>query len=269
MPFIDYTDPAQFTWRESATRALGIPLHPQGELNLFDFYIESSSMSIQRDRLLGIHTQMLVIVLMTITFGYALFLSARMTILHPRVLFAWCCLVASLAGTLVAIVSIVALLGLAFNCRITVWAIAVGMSVAQVCGSLIMLRKASLVLYQHRWITYLALPCLLPQLCFAALTFAFCFVTAEPHYGCRIYVPAFFPWVWAGCIFPLNALFSAVFCHVALQQYRTIGSEAWRRLAHDGIQALCLVCLCNLLCGLLVASDVGGVNSDAFYTIDW
>jgi hypothetical protein len=42
------------------------------------------------------------------------------------------------------------------------------------------------------------------------------------------------------------------FLYVAYKQYHLFGSGAWRRLARDGVQTMCLVIVCNVACGLFL-----------------
>jgi hypothetical protein len=70
-------------------------------------------------------------------------------------------------------------------------------------------------------------------------------------------------------VVPLNVLFSTIFSHVAYKQYRLFGSDAWRRLAKDGIQTMCLVTACNIICGLIMIFEIGGDFSQLSVAVDW
>ena len=77
------------------------------------------------------------------------------------------------------------------------------------------------------------------------------------------------PWVWFGAAMPINVLFSSVFSHVAYKQYRIFGSDTWKRLTRDGIQTMCLVVACNVICVLILLFEIGGDLSEVSYAVDW
>ncbi|KAI9596804.1 WD40-repeat-containing domain protein [Syncephalis fuscata] len=110
---------------------------------------------------------------------------------------------------------------------------------------------------------------ILPQLTFLAIVIIFCPITLDDISGCVINYPHFLPWYWLGVAAPINAFFSAVFSYIAYRQYRLYGSDAWKRLARDGIQTMCLVVLCNVVCGICIIFKVGGNFSEMFFLADW
>jgi hypothetical protein len=270
MPFIDPNDPREFEWRRNATKAWGVALYPLGEYNIVDFLATFKNNSDeQRQQLLGMQLQMMLVALMLYLFGDNLIISSRMVITRPRTIFSWCCLIPSAAGFVVGVIIAFGFLGLAFNCRIMVWSIGFGMSIGMVCNSLILLRKVYLVLYQQRWIVYIGVPLIFPQMVYAFLVVYNMYMTLEPRAGCVIYYFPIIPYYWISVIVPLNVLFSIGFSYIAFQQYRLFGSDAWKRLARDGIQTMCLAIFCNITCCILMLKHLSGPLSDVFYAVDW
>ncbi|KAI9598585.1 hypothetical protein BDF19DRAFT_430777 [Syncephalis fuscata] len=87
--------------------------------------------------------------------------------------------------------------------------------------------------------------------------------------GCVIHYPPFLPWYWFLAATPINTFFSAIFSRVAYQQYCVFGSEAWKHLARDGIQTMCLVTFCNVACAICILVEVVGKLSELFFVADW
>src|SRR5689334_4383769 len=96
-----------------------------------------------------------------------------------------------------------------------------------------------------------------------------CFITLEVDIDCIIHYPYFTVWYWFATAFPLNIIFSTIFCHVAFQQYRQHGKDAWKRLARDGVQAMCSAALCNIICCVVAVLQAFGPNSDLLLVADW
>ncbi|KAI9591756.1 hypothetical protein BDF19DRAFT_248201 [Syncephalis fuscata] len=136
-------------------------------------------------------------------------------------------------------------------------------------NSTILLLKVNLVLYQKKWVTYIGIIFILPQLGFAFILVRYSFVILEAKVGCSVYYPPIFLWYWIGTNMPINVFFSAVFCRIALKQYYMFGSDAWKRLAQDGIQTICLALAINLTCCIAIISCVGSANRDMLFSADW
>jgi hypothetical protein len=84
-----------------------------------------------------------------------------------------------------------------------------------------------------------------------------------------MYYPSFVPFYWFGAVGSVNLLFSAIFCWVTYKQYRQFGSDAWRKLAHDGIQTMCMVTVCNIISYCIILVDTGGSFADILFPLDW
>jgi hypothetical protein len=110
---------------------------------------------------------------------------------------------------------------------------------------------------------------MLPQVGFICVVTFFTIETLVPGSGCVINYPVFVPWYWFGSIAPTNVLFSSVFSYVAYKQDQLFGSDAWMRLAKDGIQTMCLVIACNVTCKVMLPLEVGGESSEFSFIVDW
>ncbi|KAI8050223.1 hypothetical protein BDF22DRAFT_143354 [Syncephalis plumigaleata] len=269
MPIIDPADPRETSWIKDARRVVGLPLHPSGEMSVLDFYMDSSSIADQRGKLYGSRLQLVSNVMMSCIIVRNFFVAAKMVIKRPRVLAPWCCMTTALLGSITAFVSILMQLGLVFNCRDTVWTIGFGMSIANFSNGLIVLQKAYLVLYRKKWIIYVSIPLMLMQVCYIVFIMLNCYATLDPDYGCIIHYPYFIIWYWFASTVPLNVIFSSIFCYVSYKQYKLYGSDAWKRLAKEGIQTMCLAVFCNVGCCTAIALQIGGTNADLFFPLDW
>jgi hypothetical protein len=86
---------------------------------------------------------------------------------------------------------------------------------------------------------------------------------------CGVHYPYYAPPFWFSSVGLTNLLFSAIFCRMAYKQYRQFGSDAWRRLAHDGIQTMCMVTACNITSCSIILADAGGNFADILFPVDW
>ncbi|KAI9591297.1 hypothetical protein BDF19DRAFT_455550 [Syncephalis fuscata] len=270
MPAISLADIANAEWTKNATTFWGILLHPLGEMNILDYYMQpAGSLNEQRGRLFGNQLQTIIVVL---TGSFAIrnmLIAIKIIIRQPRSLVSWCCAIPSLIGILTSCIYIMAQLGCYFNCRHIIWSVTTGISFATFANSLILLRKAYLVINRKKWVIYIGLPFMLLQHANTVLVVLYCYYTLDPIVGCVFNYPHFIVWHWFSAVVPLNVLFSVIFIRVALNQYRLFGSDAWRRLARDGIQTMCLTVLCNIVSCIFIVFEVGGAGSDIFFSLDW
>ncbi|KAI8050433.1 hypothetical protein BDF22DRAFT_694952 [Syncephalis plumigaleata] len=271
MPLIDNDIIANYTSTDGSKRkSWGVFLYPPGERNLADFFVETSdNLEDQRKCLFGVQTGIALMVVILYLFVHNLFIACRMTMRRPRSIISWCCLAATgsaiINGTLVAL----AMLGVAFNCRNVVWGTGTSMSIGFLCNGLILLHKAYLVSCRQKWIIYVSIPFILTEMLYMLVLTHVTFTSFDVNIGCAMFYPPAFLWFWAGAVAPLNILFSMIFCRVAYRQYRLFGSDAWKRLARDGIQTLCIAALSNTACCLLIVTHFGRTNTDFFLVTDW
>ncbi|KAI9596909.1 hypothetical protein BDF19DRAFT_325675 [Syncephalis fuscata] len=270
MPFINYTDPTQTEWRHNAKKQWGIPLNPLGEISVPDFLVEASGhIDEQRLRLSGIQIQIVFSVLMLCIFAHNIVITTKMTISRPHSKFSWCCLILAAVGTICNIMQILMLIGYGLNCRMLLWSAGNFISLGMIFNSLILLLKVHLVLYQKKWITYVGILLILPQIGYGFIVIYYCFFTLEAKLGCDVYYPPILLWYWIGVNTPINVFFSIIFCSIALKQYHLFGSDAWKELAQDGIQAICLALLTNLVCCIAIVSRFDDANRDVLFASDW
>ncbi|RKP25503.1 hypothetical protein SYNPS1DRAFT_22545 [Syncephalis pseudoplumigaleata] len=198
-----------------------------------------------------------------------LFKTVNMLKARSRVLALWCCLIPCLIGVFTVTIFMLMELGIYFNCRHLVWTILTGISISNVCHSMVLMQKAYLILGRAKWIVYTSIVPMLSQLSYVFVMVHTSYITLAPDIGCSIHYPYFTIWLWFANSFPLNMIFSAIFCYIAIKQYRQYGSSAWRRLARDGIQTMCMAALCNTMCCILLIVQPAGPNSDLLLAMDW
>ncbi|KAI8052208.1 hypothetical protein BDF22DRAFT_690538 [Syncephalis plumigaleata] len=258
-------------WIANATQFFGIPLHPLGELPIVDFVLEDPhDISLIRERMVGIKHQLVFSVVFGYIFAYNATLAIRMVIARPRILSGWLCLIPCITGILWALVIMsAALLPHGPPCRMAAWCATFGITISTLCNSFIILQKAYLVLLRRQWVMTLGVLFMTPQFSIIVIVVTLCPITVEATAGCAFSYPAFVPWLWILLSTPINTLFSAVFCYIAYKQYTVFGADAWKRLVSDGIRAMCLAVLCNVVCGMVIMFAVSGDFSEMFFFIDW
>ncbi|KAI9592011.1 hypothetical protein BDF19DRAFT_239592 [Syncephalis fuscata] len=269
MPFINYTSPDYNEWMNSDIKQLGARLHPLGEKNIFDFFMESSDgISKQRLRLFGMQFLMALEVVLFWTFVRNLVIASRMVIMRPRNMVSWLCLIPSALNSIIALVMVLMYTFFQINCRTIIWISSFNIAFMMVGNSLILLQKAYLVLCRQKWILYVSAPAIAAQLAYPLIVIYFSFISFKETTGCTIYYLEVILWYWFAVNVPINLLFSAIFCHIALKQYRSFGSEAWKKLARDGIQTMLLATLCSIICSVVIISSKNKINADTLFVVD-
>ncbi|RKP26735.1 hypothetical protein SYNPS1DRAFT_21559 [Syncephalis pseudoplumigaleata] len=270
MPFDGGATHLGTEWTKNATRILGIPLHSLGELLLPDYIMEAADdQQLLRERLSGTYRQLLLNLLAGHLFAYNCWLAVKMLATHRRSVPGWLCLLPAALGMAAGIVAALSVFPVGLSCRRISWYVGFAMVMAIICNSAIVLQKAYLVLYRQRWVLFVGTLLLLPQLGFMYVAWMLSPVTVAADTGCVVNYAPFLPWFWFGSTAPINLLFMGIFSHVAYKQYRRYGSDAWRKLARDGIQTMCLVVLCNIVCACGMVLQLGGKFSEMFFLVDW
>ncbi|KAI9590891.1 hypothetical protein BDF19DRAFT_459831 [Syncephalis fuscata] len=269
MPFINYTSPDYNEWMNSDIKQLGARLHPLGEKNIFDFFMEATGdISKQRFRLFGIQSLIVAQIIMLCIFGRNFAIAVRMVVSRPRSIVSWCCLISSTLSTTILLAIISIYVDSPVNCRVMTCSITFNIASTLIGNSLILLQKVYLVLCRQKWILYVSIPAIIAQFAFPLILIYSSYFSLEEMVGCTVYYPQFLMWYWFAINVPINLLFSTIFCHVVLKQYRLFGSEAWKELARDGIQTMLLATLCSIVCSILVILLKDKVNADTFFAID-
>ncbi|RKP24839.1 hypothetical protein SYNPS1DRAFT_29414 [Syncephalis pseudoplumigaleata] len=270
MPTLVHYHLDRYPLPHDATTSWSMFFHPLGEMNVADFLTEQlGDRQEQRFRFVGIELIICLTVVGLYVFARNLVKSLSMTVTSSDMFIPWCCLLSSFLGVATSIVALITLLGAAFNCRILIWTVGFSWSLSVTCNSLILLRKAYLILCRKRWIIYVSVPLMIPQLCYLPLTMHLTFVTLEREIGCANYYSVGFRWYWATTNALVNIFFSGIFCNIALKQYRMFKSEAWKRMARDGIQTMGLATLSNVVSCILPHIHLEYVNFDMLLVLDW
>ncbi|KAI8050233.1 hypothetical protein BDF22DRAFT_778046 [Syncephalis plumigaleata] len=269
MPAINYANPKETEWTKNATQLWGIALHPLGETNMLDYYVAEGHSGEHYSGLNGARFQILAGIIMAFLTVRNIIICVQMVRARPRILAPWCCLIPCSIGGITVVVFILVELGLYFTCRHLIWLICFGISTANFFNSAVLLQKVYLILYRNRLVLYISVLPMLMQLSYVFVMVFTCFVTIEPDVGCSLHYPYYTIWIWFAISLPLNLMFSIIFSYVAIKQYRQYGSSAWKRLARDGIQAMCLAAVCNVICCTLVATQIAGNLSDLLLATDW
>ncbi|KAI8050478.1 hypothetical protein BDF22DRAFT_695152 [Syncephalis plumigaleata] len=256
-------------WRINATRLWGIPLHPTGEMLLYDYVVEMHDDRRETQlRMLSIYFELSVDLMMSTIFVRNLFIALVMIAKRPRVLSGWFCSVPAILGTGWGFGVILYLLDQS-SCRPVVWFFVIAMTLSSASNSAIVLQKAYIILMQQKQVLILGLLLIIPQVAFMPIFLMSSWVTTNVNGGCAIHYETFVPFYWFGLTIPINVLFSALFSYIAYKHYKGYGMEAWKELAHDGIQIMCLAVICNIFCATCLVLEVGGKFADMFFVVDW
>ncbi|KAI9592258.1 hypothetical protein BDF19DRAFT_452343 [Syncephalis fuscata] len=269
MPIISDTDPAEVEWIKNATTLWGIPLHPLGELDLYDFYTQTIRESPEKHHSMAGGKLQVIFTIIVLSIHVRNFIvSSKMIASSPHSLAPWCCLISAFLGFVAGSTYIFAFLGLLLKCRVVVWLVLFKLALVYFFNSLILLQKAYLVLYRKKWIIYISIPFMLMQLGFGVFSIYFSYVKLEAEADCTLHYCIYLIYYWLVISIPLNVFFSVIFSRVAFQQYSVYGSDAWKRLARDGIQAMCLAVFCNLFFCALLMFQIGKSRSDNCFVLD-
>ncbi|KAI9596860.1 hypothetical protein BDF19DRAFT_437023 [Syncephalis fuscata] len=225
---------------------LGIPLNPLGEMHIYDFISgnqedhELSRMEAQA-RLTSMQRQIAAYIIISLIFMRNFSVAINTLKFQPKSLSVWCSIFVSLLGVGLFICSSLSGLVININCRQASWYAMSALCLSTIANGIILLHKAYLALLRKRWVAITGMIFVLLQIGFMVVAFKAAPVTIEAELA----------------------------VHVAYKQYKTFGSDAWRRLTEDGIQTMCLVVLCNVICGCFIAFKLIGKNSEIFFIIDW
>ncbi|KAI9596736.1 hypothetical protein BDF19DRAFT_436587 [Syncephalis fuscata] len=256
-------------WTKNATYLWGIPLHPSGEMDIDDFFkVMAESPGSIHDHLKGIWMQLVVHFFVGCIHARNINIALRMIIVQPRAVTRWCCLLPSLAGAVLSIISLLFYFLPGINCRILCWYAGLEISISIICYSTILLQKAYVILDRQRWVIVVGILFISPQAGIPIIVITSTVIILSFECGCVIIYPPYLAWYWFGISLLANVFFSSIFSYTAYKQYRVFGSETWKRLAKDGIQAMCLVMLCNIVCSAMLCFRPLGDASEFFFLID-
>ncbi|KAI9591029.1 hypothetical protein BDF19DRAFT_456640 [Syncephalis fuscata] len=269
MPVEQTINNSSTSWEDNADRLFGIPLHPLGEISMYDFVSEiPNDRKTTQARLWSFYLQLFSNYIIAALFARNALIAIRMIRKCPHILSGWCCLFPSVFGVMLGVIGLIITFGNA-SCRPIAWYAITVMPIANTFNSAIVLQKAYIVLLKKRWILIVGFLFMLPQLAFAPLALMYSFVTVDAKSFCVVHYSSFIPMYWFGFNIPINIFFSAIFIYVAYKQYQQHGTESWRKLMRNGIQVMCLVALCNLICVICAISNATGNSSAMFFIADW
>ncbi|KAI9596858.1 hypothetical protein BDF19DRAFT_324501 [Syncephalis fuscata] len=259
---------------ENVTNWLGTTRVPLGEISIYDFVSgkyeehELSRAEVQI-RFTAIQRQIAVYISLSAIFMHNFYVIVNILRSQPKNISVWCCLFVALLGSGYVIpISMLALVN-SMSCRQICWYGIITVCLSAIFNGIILLHKAYLASLRRLWVAVIGMIFVLLQVGFMVVAIVITPVTIDPQYACAVEYSSLMMYAWIGTVLPVNVFFSAIFSYVTYTQYKTFGSDAWRRLAEDGIQTMCLVLLCNVICGCFIAFRAFGSGSDIFFIIDW
>jgi hypothetical protein len=256
-------------WKQDATHFLGIPIHPLGQLDGFEYVNqETNDPAVVRHRLqsMFIHTFSGAAIL-CIFLHNALF-SIKLVCQRPRILAGWCCLVQAIAGVIFSLSMLLMVVPGVLHCVQVQWIYAVCLCASPVCVGAVLLQKAYLVHNRNKWLLAIGVLLLLPQPMniYSIWSSPILMVSSG---GCIIVYPDYFPWLKLVTDAPINIVFSVAFLIVVHRQCKQFGSDIWHRLESSGLQIMCLIICSNKICTVGAVLHIAGSYSRLFITIDW
>ena len=140
-------------WVKNATTLWGFPLHPLGEMAAVDFIMAyTDDIALMRTRLTSMQLQVAFNVTASCIFASNFYISAKMVIARPRALNGWCCLIPSILGIGMGVLTGMMVSPFNVSCRDIIWYTVAGITITLVCNSIIVLQRAYLVLCRQRWV---------------------------------------------------------------------------------------------------------------------
>jgi hypothetical protein len=255
-------------WEENADTLFGIKLYPGGEYNAIEFMEKlNGDIEAMRNLHFNIGRQTAVNVICIFVFFRNLRISIRMITKRPDVLAGWCCTIQSIVGLTMLFTFISVEFPFGSCCRELDWVGGACLTILPWCTSAVLLHKAYIVHNRNKWLLAIGIILLLPQ---AYTWYAFWTTPTiiHPSFGCLAVYSDSLPIIKMAIDAPINVIFSIIFIRVVYQQYRKFGSEAWARLAREGIQTMCMVVAVNVSCMLCTLFEIAGTFSIQFFVID-
>ncbi|RKP10627.1 hypothetical protein THASP1DRAFT_27595 [Thamnocephalis sphaerospora] len=256
-------------WQRNATRFGGVPLHPSGERSYFEFVADNAGELDARRRWQMVFQQTLIATIVLGLFVSNTASSISMVRARPRALATWCCLLQSVAGIMCAVYVLTTGAPGGPSCREILWVMTACIRINDLCGSTVLLQKAYIARGSSRWLLAFIPVVAVAPIPILYATWSSPAILNSTSGGCVFIYPIYFPWMRFGFHAPINLALTVIFIDVAYRQYQRFGSDAWRKLARDGIQVGLLLLVVNMLCTFAIALEVFGIYSIALTIVEW
>jgi hypothetical protein len=256
-------------WQKNATTLWGIPLNPTGEMYTTEFIMETpNDIDSIRARLVSISMQIFCNMIALCIFTNNFRISFSTIRYPPHFIAGWCCLISAFLGVSWGMSMVVFAFDV-LKCRIMVWYLALLILLSSLCNCVIVLQKVYLVFLKNKLVLSLGIILMLPQFALLPLSLHLSYASMDIEGGCGVKSHYLMPIYWFTATIPINLLFSATFSIIAYRKYKEYGSDAWKKLAREGIQIMCLVVTCNVFCAFCIVLQAAGNFSGMFFILDW
>jgi hypothetical protein len=256
------------SWKENAPTIFGIPLHPDGESNVLDYFIGLNTLEEIQLHSGSFYIQTMMSAFFNYAFTYNIIRIVNILYHSPRSLAGWCCFIQSGVGLVYTLLSLISASFGGMSCRRLVWFATVGIAISAVCVGTALLERAYLAHSRNRWLLIGGILLILPQ-----VTVIYYGWTSPSlivfGVDCIVIYPPRVPWIKVALDAPINILFSIAFISVVYRQYRIRGSKAWKHLLRNGIQTMCIIVISNLVCMFGAAIYAFNNFSEFFFVLDW
>jgi hypothetical protein len=256
-------------WEETAHHAIGIPVHPLGELSAFEHLLNGpSSLESIRLRHTGVRVQGVFHAILLTIFSYNAIQAIRHLCKKRYDLMTWCCIIQSLTGIVYALLALSSIIfSNGASCRQVLWTASIGITISSICISIALLQKAYLSHCCNKALLIVGILLIMPRpiVTYIGLSSPALAISGA---GCVMLYPTFLPWIKFAAEAPVNIVFSAAFIATVYRQYKSHRSKVWQQLTRAGIQIIASIIICNLVCTILVAIDTLGIISELFFLLD-
>ncbi|KAI9593488.1 hypothetical protein BDF19DRAFT_424392 [Syncephalis fuscata] len=243
--------------------------NPLGEISEGDFFMRHTSLGDAKLRAHSCFAQVVVNVILIAVFTQNTWQAAKLVYLKHTSVASWCCILQALLGLATAVVNITTAFPEGLSCRITIWMASVGIVISNICVNTCLLLKAYVIADRNRFLLAIGSFITLLNPGIVWIVFVDSPVQNTVDSACSVDFPPYFPWFRFVLDISSNSIFSAVFLHVVIKQYRQQGKKCWQKLKSDGLIYLFGVVFSNIFCALLVASQLAGKLGNMFILIDW
>ncbi|KAI8058227.1 hypothetical protein BDF22DRAFT_664553 [Syncephalis plumigaleata] len=181
----------------------------------------------------------------------------------------WCCFIQAFYGVIVGMGGIAMMLSSTITCQILIWIVMVGLATSSVCSVVCLLAKAYAVQMRSKRVLWFGIMCI-PLPTISVWGFAFSEDVYFTNDGiCMINVPNWVS-IARSCIDVfINGVFSCIFLRAAIKQYQAFGSNCWSKLKSDGLFYMLCVAVSNVVCAVIIVSQLFGPISETVFFVDW
>lgn len=195
--------------------------------------------------------------------------STSMTIKYRYKFAPICCLVTSTCGVLYCILTLMYQWPIGLSCDYASVIVYVFFIVSDITHALYLVERAYVACRQSMLILVACALMILGRIIFSAFTMYYMDTKYDDLGMCLPIMPIYTYFTRFIFDFGFIAVFFTLFMQVTIQMYRRRRTNAWRKLAQNGITVMLLICTAHLLSFVCIALNFLGRMSSLFLVADW